>query len=152
MGKRIEDPNFLVQHGPLKSMGQTKEKITSVKVDKTKMTIPQAERIEDEFYLNLVRSLPSIVSGFGPCIVHHLRLSGHDGGMAMKPGDNHVVPMLDAEHKILHSPKMGDKRYWDFTGIDARLCAAWLYESYLGGWSYERAVEIIRQCQPKDGI
>lgn len=152
MGKRLDSPEFLVRRPVTRSMGRVKEKTVSVKVDKSQAAFPQAEPIRDEFYLGLIRSLPSVVSLMGPCIAHHLRLPGHDGGTGMRPGDNQTVPLLDAEHKVLHSAKWGDKRYWAFTGVDARLCASWLYELYLVGWSHERAIKIIHQRQPKEGM
>jgi hypothetical protein len=152
MGRRLESPEFLVPRPIVRPMNRIREKVETVKVDKTTAAFPQVEPIRDEFYLDLLRQLPSIVSSMGPCIVHHLRLSGHDGGTGMRPGDNQAVPLLDAEHKALHSAKMGDKRYWAFTGVDARLCASWLFELYLSGWSFERAVEIIQKCQPREGV
>lgn len=120
---RIEDPNFLVKRPILRSMGREKIKTESVKVDKSNMAIPQKEHVRNDEYLDLVRALPILVSGMGPCIVHHLHLN-HTGGIGKKPDDSMIVPMMDFEHKTLHSPAWGDKRYWSHHGIDARLCAA----------------------------
>ena len=150
---RINDPAFLVRTRPLRSMNREKKPVESVKVKKDMLPHAQHEPIWDEFYLDLIRHLPSIVSGYGPCIAHHLRLPGHDGGTGMKPGDDQVVPMLDIEHTELHSVKVGDKRDWAFHGIDAGLCAAWLWSLYTAGaWNYAQAVYVIKQCQPKEGV
>lgn len=53
----------------------------------------------DPQYLAWIRTLPSVISGYGPCEACH---TGSDGGMSMKASDYSCVPMTPAEHREYH--------------------------------------------------
>jgi hypothetical protein len=66
-------------------------------------------------YKAWIRSLPSAVSGAGPCEAAH---TGTDGGMSQKASDYSCVPLTAAEHRQYHQLGRGgfEARY----GVNCR--------------------------------
>lgn len=65
--------------------------------------------IRDRAWLDQVRDFPCLICGFTPCDPAHIR-HGLGGGMAMKPGDNLVVPLCNNHHQEQH--RVGEVRFW----------------------------------------
>lgn len=62
--------------------------------------IPKQPQLRDEKYLAFVRTLPSCISGEGPCEAHHpisKRFS------SQKVSDYLAIPLTTDEHRKLHS-------------------------------------------------
>lgn len=65
----------------------------------------------DPAHLAWVRTLPSVVSGGGPCVAHHIIGAGQ-GGMGTKASDLLTFPLTPMEHHELHKdPKAWDRDY-----------------------------------------
>lgn len=88
-------------------------------------------REHDEKHLKFIRSLPSCISGDGPCVAHHL-LSVSGRGVARKADDRHTLPLTWEEHDELHkkcgSNGVWEERYfWDTFRINPKILARTLY-------------------------
>ena len=63
----------------------------------------------------------------------HVRMCG-DGGMALKPGDDRVVPLCARHHQIQH--QIGERRFWHEQRIDPLKLAAELWAASPAGKRY----------------
>lgn len=88
-------------------------------------------------YLATIRTLPSCVSGKGPCEAHHLRIS-KERGVGMKATDKWAVPLTPEEHREVHK-------------VGSRAEAAWfrkrgiqnVYELAAGLWANKHSEEAM---------
>jgi hypothetical protein len=80
-------------------------------------------------HIDLVRQLPSCLSGAVPCDPHHLRIKG-ERGVGMKATDRWAVPLTRAEHTDVH--KVGSKMemaWFRGRGIDPLQLSAALWDA-----------------------
>lgn len=68
----------------------------------------------DKHYLELIRALPSCVSGGKPCDPHHLTggPASKERGVGQKATDQWCVPLTRAEHDDLHTLGSSLEREW----------------------------------------
>lgn len=88
------------------------------------------KRIVDERHLAFIRSLPSIISGTGPCEACHVRYGDplyrkKSTGKGQKPDDAWAVPMTPEEHRAQHA--MSEVQFWNMHRIDPLAVARELY-------------------------
>ena len=81
-------------------------------------------------HLAFVGQLPSLVPGYEPVQVAHIRYADdHVGkrsaGMGMKPSDWWVVPLAADQHRRQH--EMNERAFWGEAGINPLLIAALLF-------------------------
>ncbi|MVA98884.1 hypothetical protein GN330_16675 [Nitratireductor sp. CAU 1489] len=105
------------------------------------------KRIVDERHLSFIRSLPSIISGAGPCEACHIRYGDplyrkKSTGKAQKPDDAWAVPMTPEEHRAQHA--MSEVQFWNMHRIDPLAVARDLY-AHTG--DREAAVKIIANAR-----
>lgn len=105
------------------------------------------KRIRDERHLSFIRSLPSIISGAGPCEACHVRYGDplyrkKSTGKSQKPDDAWAVPMTPEEHRAQHA--MSERDFWVSHGIDPLAVARDLY-AHTG--DREAAVRIIANAR-----
>ena len=95
---------------------------------KTLRKPPAKERrgpVRNAAYLRWIRTLPSLVSGRGPCDACH---TGTDGGMSQKASDLSCVPLTREEHQEYHQhgKRAFERRYRvSFAREVKRLNAEW---------------------------
>ncbi len=87
-------------------------------------------RIRDPQHLAFIRTLPSVISGRGPCEACHIRYGDpiynkKRTGKAQKPSDAWSVPMTAAEHRSQHDSN--EAKWWAKQGIDPLAVARALY-------------------------
>lgn len=80
------------------------------------LLIPKRPPLRDQRYIEQVREMPCVLTGATPCDPAHIRW-GLGGGASMKPGDDRVLPLAHALHRIQHD--MGEERFWH-AAIDGR--------------------------------
>ena len=79
----------------------------------------------DEDYKAWIRTLPSVVSGKGPCEACH---TGTDGGMGEKASDYSCLPLTPAEHREYHQigkPAFARKYRLNYRSLCRRLNREW---------------------------
>lgn len=70
---------------------------------------PKSEIIRDRAWLDKVREMPCVVSGWtGGCDPAHIRHGFN--AVAMKPSDNRVLPLRPDLHQRQH--EIGEKAFW----------------------------------------
>ena len=85
----------------------------------------RASPARDRKYRAWIRSLPSAVSGKGPCEACH---TGSDGGASMKASDYSCIPLIPEEHREYHwigKPAFEQKYRLDCEGLVRRLNREW---------------------------
>lgn len=80
-------------------------------------------RVECPKHLERLAGLPSVVSGLGPCVVHHLRTSASTACGGRRSGDDETVPLTHAEHVDLHNSLDGEDGWWARQGVDGNAAA-----------------------------
>lgn len=78
-------------------------------------------------YRAWIRTLPSAVSGAGPCEAAH---TGDDGGMAQKASDYSCIPLTTEEHLEYH--RFGRDAFEQSYKVDCRL----LVHGLMAAWSF----------------
>jgi hypothetical protein len=73
---------------------------------------PRRGPARDAKYRAWIRTLPSVVSGQGPCEAAH---TGTDGGMSQKASDYSCVPLTMPEHREYH--QIGKREFEKRHGI-----------------------------------
>jgi len=79
--------------------------------------------------LELIRQLPSCISGKKPCDPHHLRVS-NERGVGLKATDRWAIPLTRDEHEEIHT--VGSKKEEDWLlarGIDCYSLANALWQN-----------------------
>lgn len=104
-------------------------------------------RVKAAGHLEWIRTLPSLVPGFGNVEAAHIRFGDPryakpKVGMAEKPDDKWVVPLSAEQHRAQHS--MNERDYWAEAGIDPVLIALLLH-AHSG--NDEPARQIIAQAR-----
>jgi hypothetical protein len=88
-------------------------------------------RVHDEKHLAFLRGLPCLVTktNIGVEAAHirfpDLRAGKRSTGIGEKPDDRWAVPLSNEQHRLQHS--MGERDFWNATGIDPIFCALALY-------------------------
>lgn len=88
-------------------------------------------RQKDEGHLAFIRSLPSIVSGCGPCEAAHIRAGNpmyrkKRTGKGQRPDDAWSVPLTPDEHRDQH--QVNETEWWNRQGVDPFVVAFKLYQ------------------------
>jgi hypothetical protein len=90
------------------------------------MLLPKPVRERNRKHLAYVGSLPSIVSGRMPCVVHHLTIA-QPKARSLKAGDQWTVPLTNDEHLALHAAG-NERRWWESQSINPMPIAQELWE------------------------
>lgn len=77
--------------------------------DEKAFLIPKAKIIRAPKWLDVVRTMPCVITGARPVVPAHIRWNS-DGGTALKPSDDRVVPLTDEMHKLQH--QIGELTFW----------------------------------------
>ena len=85
------------------------------KIDKSALHISEPKRLRSKDHLRWIASQPCLICGFMPVQAAHIRYD-HAGAMALKPGDNLVVPLCVDHHRQQH--ENGERQWWAAQGID----------------------------------
>ena len=72
-------------------------------------------KVKDKKYLSLVRKEPCLICG-RESEAHHI-MYAEPRGVALKVGDNWVVPICHTHHMEIHHDG-NEKRWWIFQGVD----------------------------------
>lgn len=104
-------------------------------------------RIELPKHLAFVRTLPSLIPGYGPVDAAHVRYGelrfGKDPtGMQEKPDDFWLVPLAHEVHMAQHG--RGERAWWEDQGIDPVLVAALLWTHTGRTEEAERVISMAR--------
>lgn len=85
------------------------------------LLIPKRQLIRDREYLNAMRDFDCVISGSSPCDPAHIRY-GLQGGIGLKPPDDHALPLAPALHAAQH--QTGEIRFWRQSVTDDLLMRA----------------------------
>jgi hypothetical protein len=90
------------------------------------------KRLRDKGYLKYLRTKPCcncyrIASDWLDVVPHHIRMAT-GGGVGVKPGDNHCVPLCVDCHSDLH--QHGEKTFWHNCAIDPHKVAQFHWGQY----------------------
>jgi hypothetical protein len=69
----------------------------------------KVKNLRDAKWLIAVREMECVVCNATPCEPAHIRLGGQ-GGIALKPPDDCVVPLCHAHHAEQH--RIGERTFW----------------------------------------
>ena len=78
---------------------------------------PKVKSWYNKKYREFITSQPSIISGTGDTVPHHVRID-NNAGTAMKPSDFYCFPLPDSVHKAFHAGKISDREFFKEHGVD----------------------------------
>jgi hypothetical protein len=102
-----------------------KKPVTSKRVNKSVLRLPEPRRLRDRDHVKFVATHPCLVCGRRPADAHHLRFA-QSRALGRKVSDEFTVPLCRGHHREVH--RCGDEAaWWRKAGIDPAVTARALW-------------------------